>query len=150
MEAIDLFGPKLSAMLIGLALVYFIMSFAPVWLPAIIAFRRRSRFPRPFLFVGTVAALVYGVFSFLAFAVLLPTEVYGIFIAPQLEAAGIAAGARLIRISRFFVNYWWLFVPTVQLALTWYVTSQVGRRWAYICAAPPNNSFKPTPLRGAA
>ena len=150
MEAIELVGPKLGAMIIALASVYFIVSFAPVWLPAIKAFRPKSRLPRPFLFVGTVAALVYGVFSFLAFAVLLPVEAYGIFIAPQLEAAGMAAGAGLLRVSRFFVNYWWVFVPPVQLALTWYITSQVGRRWAYICAAPPNNSFKPNPLRGSA
>ena len=123
MEAIELFGPKLGAMIIALASVYFIVSFAPVWLPAIKAFRPKSRLPRPFLFVGTVAALVYGVFSFLAFAVLLPVEAYGIFIAPQLEAAGMAAGAGLLRVSRFFVNYWWVFVPPVQLALTWYVTA---------------------------
>lgn len=150
MEAIELFGPKLSAMIIVLGLAYFIISFAPVWVPAIKAFRRKSRLPRPFLFISTVAALVYGVFSFLAFAVLLPVEAYGIFIAPQLEIAGIAAGTGLLRTSRFFVNYWWLLVPPVQLALTWYITLQVSRRWVYICAAPPNNSFKPTPRGGAA
>lgn len=150
MEAVELFGPKLGAMIIALALAYFIISFAPVWLPAIKAFRRKSRLPRPFLFVGTVAALVYGVFSFLAFAVLLPVEAYGIFIAPQLEAAGMEAGAGLLRISRFFVSYWWAFVPPVQLALTWYITSQVGRRWAHICAAPPSNSYKPMSLHETA
>src|SRR5690606_10535920 len=150
MEAVDLFGPKLVAMMIAIASAYFIISFAPIWLPAIKAFRRKSRLPRPFLFVGTVAALVYGVFSFLVFAVLLPVQAYGIFVAPQLEAAGMAAGVGLLRVSLFFVNYWWAFIPPVQLALTWYVTLQLGRRWAYICAAPPNNSFKPTPLRGAA
>jgi hypothetical protein len=148
MEAIELFGPKLGAMIIVLASVYFVISFAPVWLPSLKAFRRKSRLPRPFLFVGTVAALVYGVFSFLAFAVLLPVEAYGIFIAPQLEAAGMASGAGLLRVSRFFVSYWWVFVPPVQLALTWYITSQVGRQWAYICAAPPNSSFKPKPVLG--
>src|SRR5690606_14583206 len=150
MEAVDLFGPKLVAMMIAIASAYFIISFAPIWLPAIKAFRRKSRLPRPFLFVGTVAALAYGVFSFFAFAVLLPVEAYGIFIAPQLDAAGIATGAGLLRVSRFFVNSVWAFVPPIQLALTWYITAQVGRRWAQICAAPPNNSFKPTPLRGAA
>ena len=149
MEVIELFGPKLGAMIISLALVYFVISFAPVWLPAIKAFRRGSRLPRPFLFVGTVAALVYGAFSFLAFAFLLPVEAYGIFIAPQLEAAGMVTGAGLLRASRFFVTYWWVFVPPIQLALTWYITSQVGQRWAHICAAP-NNSFKPKPLHGAA
>lgn len=150
MEAIDLFGPTLSAMIIAIALVYFVISFAPIWMPAVAVLRSQPRLPRPFLFIGTVAALVYGVLSFLAFAVLLPVEAYGIFVAPQLEAAGMPVGAGLLRISGFFVNYWWVFIPPVQLALAWYVTSRVGRRWPHICAAPPNDSFKPTPPRGAA
>ena len=150
MELIDLFGPKLSAMIAGLSLAYFLISFAPVWWPALVAFRRNARLPRPLLFVATVAALVYGMFSFFAFAVLLPIEAYGIFIAPQLQASGIANGAGLLRVSGFFANYWWLLVPPVQLAPTWQVTKRLGRRWEHICASPPNNSFKPNPLRGSA
>jgi hypothetical protein len=150
MEAIDVFGPKLSAMLVVLAVVYFLISFAPVWWPALKAFRAKPRLPRPLLFVATVAALVYGVFSFLAFAVLLPVEAYGIFIAPSLETAAVGYGAGLLRISGFFTDYWWVLVPPVQFLLTWYITAQVGRRWAHICAAPPNYSFKPKPLRGSA
>ena len=137
-------------MIAVLAFAYFLISFVPVWWPALVAFRRNARLPRPLLFVTTVAALVYGVFSFLAFAVLLPIEAYGIFIAPQLEAAGLANGAALLRISGFFTDYWWLLVPPVQLVLTWQVTRRLGGRWGHICASPPNNSFKPNPLRGSA
>ncbi|WP_145985441.1 hypothetical protein [Marilutibacter maris] len=90
-----------------------------------------------------MAALVYGVFSFLGFAVLLPIEAYSIFIAPSLEAANVTHGAGLLRISGFLANYWWVLVPPAQLLLTWYMTAQVGRCWAHICTAPSNSSFKP-------
>lgn len=138
MDAIEVFGPKLAALLAGVALAYALLSFAPVWWPAIVARRARPTLPRRWLFVGVVAALVYGVFSFLAFAFLLPIEVYGIYIAPQLEEAGIANGSSLLQISGFFAEYWWVLVPPTQLVLTWYVTKSVKARWAHICAAPPN------------
>ena len=138
MGAIEMFGPKLAAILAAVALAYALLSFAPVWWPAIVAHRSRPTLPRRLLFVGVVAALVYGVFSFLLFAVLLPIEVYGIYIAPQLEEAGFANGSALLQISGFFAEYWWILVPPTQLVLTWYVTKAVKARWAHICAAPPN------------
>lgn len=146
MKAVEIFGPGLSALIVAMAVVYCLISFAPVWWPALFAFRRRAAFPRPYLFVGTVAALVYGVFSFLAFAILVPVEAYSIFIAPQLEAAGIAYGAWVVRGAGFFVNYWWLLLPPVQFALSWIITLKVGRRWEHICAAPSDTSFKSNPL----
>lgn len=149
MGAIEIFGPGLSALIVAMAVVYCLISFAPVWWPAVFAFRRRAAFPRPYLFVGTVAALVYGVFSFLAFAILVPVEAYSIFIAPQLESAGLAHGAWLLSVARFFANYWWLLVPPVQLALTWIITLKVGRRWEHICAAPSIDPSAPNPPLGA-
>lgn len=149
MGAIEIFGPGLSALIVAMAVVYCLISFAPVWWPAVFAFRRRAAFPRPYLFVGTVAALVYGVFSFLAFAILVPVEAYSIFIAPQLESAGLAHGAWLLSVARFFANYGWLLVPPVQLALTWIITLKVGRRWEHICAAPSIDPSAPNPPLGA-
>jgi hypothetical protein len=150
MEAIEMFGPKLAALFALVALAYVLLSFAPVLWPAMVVRRVRPALPRRLLFVVVVAALVYGVFSFIAFAILLPIEVYGIYIAPQLEEAGIANGSALLQISGFLADNWWILVPPTQLILTWYVTKIVKARWAYICAAPPNPSFKPTSLRDAA
>lgn len=150
MEAIEAFGPKLAAFMVLLAVAYGLLSFSPLWWPAIVAWRSRPLLPRRGLFVGVVAALVYGVFSFLAFAILLPVEVYGIFVAPQLELSGVAVGAPLLRVTGFVTDYWWLLIPPTQLVLTWYVTRKLKARWAHICSAPPNNSFKPNPLRGSA
>ncbi len=150
MDVLEIFGPRLSAMIIAIAAIYFTISFGPVWWPAFVAFRLRPYFPRPVLFVGTVAALVYGVLSFLAFAVLLPIQGYSIFIAPALVERGIAEGAWLLRISGLFVSYWWLVVPSVQFVMTCFITRRLGRRWTHICAAPPDDSSKPDPLRGLA
>ena len=147
---IGVFGAEMTALLAAIAIVYFLVSFAPVLWPAFVAWRNRPHLSRPLVFVAVVAALVYGAFSFLGFAVLLPVEAYSIFVAPSLEAAGVAHGSGLLRVSRFFAEYWWIFVPPVQLALTWFVTIQVGRRWQHICAAPPNHSFKPNLLRRSA
>lgn len=140
----------MTAIFTAIAVGYFLMSFSPVLWPALLAYRRRSWLPRPFLFVFTVAAIVYGALSFVGFALLLPIEVYGIFVAPPLEASGVPVGAPVLKVSGFLVDYWWLIVPPTYLIFTWLVTTYVGRRWQHICAAPPNNSFKQNPLRESA
>lgn len=150
MDAINALGPKLSALLALAAVAYALLSFAPILWPAIATWRTRPLLPHRWLFIGVVAALVYGAFSFLAFAILLPVEAYGIFVAPQLEESGVAAGRPLLRASGFAAKYWWLLIPPVQLLLTWYITRQLKARWAHICTPPPDNSIKPNPLRGSA
>ena len=139
MEIIDAFGPKLIALMSIVALAYVLLTFAPLWWPAIVAWRARPALPRPWLFIGVVAALVYGVFSFLAFAIILPVEAYGIFVVPQLEDAGIAPpGVPVIRVFGIVVDSWWLLIPLTQLFLTWYITRQLQAKWHHICSAPPN------------
>ena len=95
--------------------------------------------PRRTLFVAVVAALVYGVFSFLAFVVILPIEVYGIFVTPVLEEAGLAYGEQVLSITGFVREYWWLLVPVTQLVLTSRITKHLIGRWSHICAAPPDS-----------
>lgn len=148
MDAINTLGPGLSALLALVAIAYVLVSFAPVLWPAIIAWRTRPSLPRRWLFVGVVAALVYGVFSFLAFAIILPIEAYGIFVAPQLEESGVASGSSLLRASGFAAEYWWLIVPPLQLALTWYVTQRLKTQWTHICTTPPGGALDPAPPRG--
>ena len=132
---IEVFGIKMTAVFTLLAVGYFLLSFAPVIWPAYRVFRHRPRLDRPVLFIGVVAALVYGVFSFIAFAALLPVEIYGVYIAPSLADAGFFHGSTVLRVSNFFVRYWWLAIPPLQLILTWYVTSRIERRWIRITEA---------------
>ena len=150
MDAIDMLGPKLSALLALIAAAYILLSLVPILWPAFLARRAGPQMPRRALFVSVVAALVYGAFSFLAFAVILPVEVYRIFVAPQLAEAGVAHGAPALSVTGFIREYWWLLIPAAQLVLTWHITKHLMERWPHICAAPPNNSFKPKPLRGTA
>ena len=117
MEAFDLFGPKLAAMLTLAAVAYALVSLEPVWWPAVVVWKARPRVPRRWLFVAAVAALVYGVSSFLAFAVILPIQVYGIFVAPQLQEAGFAYGAPVLRVSSFLADYWWALIPPLKWLL---------------------------------
>lgn len=139
MDATDVFGPTLSALLLLTALGYSLLTLAPVIWPAILARRAGPQMPRRTLFVAVVAVLVYGVFSFLAFVVILPIEVFGIFVAPPLEEAELAYGEQVLSITGFVREYWWLLVPVTQLVLTWRITKHLIGRWSYICAAPPDS-----------
>jgi len=135
MEVINLFGPRMTAMLALVALTYFLLALAPVIWPAYRVYRSNPKLPRPWLFVLSVAAFTYGLFSFLAFAILLPVEVYSIYVAPTLAEANLANGAAVLAVSRFIADQWWLLIPPVQLALTWYVTRKLEPKWGSVCVA---------------
>lgn len=135
MEAMELFGPKVSALLALVALAYFLFSFAPILWPAFRAFRRKSRLSSPWLFTGVVGALVYGMFWFLLCALMIPAEVYTVFIAPQLQEAGLPYGEAFVRVADFIGNYWWLGLPPLQLIFTVLVTRKLTARWDRLCAA---------------
>ncbi|NYZ63431.1 hypothetical protein [Luteimonas deserti] len=50
MNALEVFGPSMTVILIAVAIGYFLLSFAPVIWPAFVAYRHRSWFPRPVVF----------------------------------------------------------------------------------------------------
>ena len=135
MEAIELFGPKLSALLALEALAYFLFSFAPVLWPAFRAFRRKGRLSKPWLFTGVVGALVYGIFWFLLCALMIPAEMYTVFIAPQLQEAGLPYGEALVRVAGLVGRYWWLGLPPLLLVSTVVVTRKLAAKWDRLCAA---------------
>jgi len=135
MEAIELFGPKLSALLALVAFAYFLFAFAPVLWPAFRAFGRKGRLPRPWLFTLVVGALVYGMFWFLLCALMIPAEMYSVFIAPQLQEAGLPHGEALVRVADLAGKYWWLGLPPLQLLSTVLVTRKLAAKWDRLCAA---------------
>lgn len=145
MDAFEAFGPRLVAFMTLFAIVYGALSFAPVWWPAIVAWRARPTLPRKALFVGVTAALVYGTLLFLALAVFVPVLLYGVYVAPQLEASRVPGGTSVLRVAGFVNDYWGWLVPPIQLALTWYLTRTLSGRWVHICAA-----LASTPAAGAA
>ncbi|KRA45189.1 hypothetical protein [Pseudoxanthomonas sp. Root630] len=132
---VELLGIEMVALLAALAVAYFVVALMPAWWPALRAFRGKTRLPRPFLFVGVVAALVYGVYFLWGCIVLLPLEAYRIFIAPQLAAAGLPHGAWLVRGLDLVGGYGWLVAAAIQLVFTVWLTRRLARRWPSICAA---------------
>src|SRR5688500_9987132 len=118
----SVFGAKLTALMILIGAVYFLLSFAPVIWPAICALRHKNRLQRPWLFITAVACLTYGFFNFLIVALLRPAVAYSVFVAPSLEAAGRLYGPWLVQITRWVTDYWWIALPPIQLFLTVFVT----------------------------
>lgn len=136
MGFIDVFGAELTAMLAAVAVAYFLVTLMPVWWPAVHALRRKPRLPRPFLFVATAAALVYGVSTFLALVLFVPMAVLRIFIVPQLEQAGAAYGTGLGQVTGVAGDYGWIVLVLVEVLLARYVTRHLARRWTHLCSAP--------------
>lgn len=131
---IEVFGWRLVASFVAIAIAYFVASLAPVWWPAWRAFRRRPSLPRPFLFVGVAAALVYGVSTFFMLAVVLPMSAVRTVIVPELARAGVGYSTLLGHASNLFHKHGWLVIVPVQLVLTAYVTRRLAGRWTYLCA----------------
>src|SRR6185312_1841672 len=129
------FPPQMAAMLIALAIVYFLISWAPIWWPALAAYRSGHSMPRRFLFVVVIACMSYGAFAFLYFALTFPAQAYALFIAPQLEQLGHPTGRSLLVVLRFLEQYWWLGLPPVLFGTTFFFTRKLSKRWLQICAA---------------
>ncbi|HEY5851577.1 MAG TPA: hypothetical protein VIT62_12535 [Lysobacter sp.] len=135
MEVVEVFGARLIGLLVLAAIAWFLITLAPVIWPAFRAFRQKAALPRPWLFTATVSALTYGTL-FLGLSVLLiPAEVYAVFIAPQLEAMGQPYGRALVNTTRFVADYWWLMLPPAQLVITVVLTKMLARNWPGICSA---------------
>jgi hypothetical protein len=140
MTFVDVFGGRLTALIAAVALAYFVIALAPVWWPALHARRRTPRLPRPFLFVGTAAALVYGVSTFIMLAILLPMSAVRIFLVPELDQAGVGYAMPLGHVSNLFYEHGWIMIVPMELLLTWHVTRRLAGRWAHICAQPAANA----------
>lgn len=132
---IDVFGGGQTAAFVAIAVAYFVAVLAPIWWPAWRAFRSGPPLPRRLLFVGVVAALVYGVSAFFMLVVVLPMSVVRIALVPELARAGVGYSTLLGHVSHLFYQHGWVMIVPVQLLLTWYVTHRLSSRWAQVCAA---------------
>lgn len=130
----EIFGTEMLTWMGVIVVAYFTLVLSPLWFPGILAYRRKM-FPRPWLFIGLVASITYGFITFLFFVVAIPAEVYSIFIAPQLEAAGKPFGRLFIIGVQFMESYGWLFAVIAQLIFTVITTVWLSRKWENICVA---------------
>ena len=139
--------------LIAIAMVWWLLSLAPVLYSAFVATRTRLALPRRFLFVAVVVTLSYGLLVFFLFAITLPLAAFSIYIAPGLEAAGklSVSGRWLAATSRAISTWGWFVVPFFLAISSFKLTRYLATRWhQLVTGLGPNNSFKPKPLRGSA
>jgi hypothetical protein len=125
----------MALLLAVVAAAYFLFSLAPVIWPALRAFPRRRALSRPWLFVGLVACVTYGLFSFFLFALMIPAQAYTIWLAPQFEEAGWPYGKHLVWTTRFLAEYWWIALPPLQLLVAFFVTRRFAAKWERICSS---------------
>ena len=118
-------------------------------LPALVALivARFSSLPRRYLFALLCAVLTYGM-TVAALVVQAPLLAASTHLAPTWASLGHHSLANTVVYSAEWLGYATVLVP---LALTVVCPLWLRSRWAaLLVAAGANNSFKPTPLRGAA
>ena len=118
-------------------------------LPALVALMvaRFSSLPRRYLFALICAVLTYGA-TVAALVVQAPLLAASTHLAPTWASLGHHSLANAVAYSAAWLGYATVLVP---LVLTVVCPLWLRLRWAaLLVAAGANNSFKPTPLRGAA
>ena len=120
----------------------------PAWIAWLIAWRSRMPTHARRSFMLVCLLLSFG-FLTLTGGLLLPLEIAAVWVAPELHANGYRAVASTIFVaSEHGVPIACLLVG---LAASVIVPLKLRRSWPHILSAiSANNSFKPTPLRGAA
>nr|AAK01324.1 unknown [uncultured bacterium HB1-14] len=148
----DFFAPDVWPLILA-AIIWWLLSLAPVVYSSYVVVRKNPALPRRLLFIGVVAGLSYGLLVLFLLLVSLPLSAFGVYIAPQLEAAGQLplAGRWLVTVWRAISDWGWFVVPVVLAISSFKLVRHLAPRWHHVVAGlGPNSSFKPTPLRGSA
>ena len=129
------FPPHIAALILTVGGVYMVLSWAPLWWPAITTWRQRHVMPRRLLFILVVASISYGVFVLLFFTLAIPFQLYAVYVAPTWEQLGYPTGHFLLTLHSYFESLWWVFLPPTLLAATFLVNRKLALRWTQICSA---------------
>ena len=143
-------APDIWPMILA-AVVWWLLSLAPILYSALLAFRAKPVMPRRVLFVGTVSTLSYGLLILFVFVVSLPLGAFSTYIAPTLREAGdlTLAGRWAGEISDAISSWGFFIIPLILAGSALWLSRRLLPRWPQIVIAlGPNNSSKPTPLRG--
>ena len=136
---------------IAIAVIWWTLSLAPIAYSTLVAFRAKPVLPRRLLFVGTVSTLCYGLLVSFLILLIIPLAAFRNYIAPTLAAEGdlTTLGNWLANLSDLISQWGWFVVPLILAATAFYLSRYLAARWPQIVIAlGPNNSFKPSPLRG--
>ena len=135
MEFFEAFGYEFGAMLLLLALLYFSLAFLPFVVPLLRAFWKNHRLPRPLLFTFIVASISYGIPLAALFIFSVPSTLYSVYIAPQLQAAGSYWSPEVVRFGQLSASWWWLIFPTIVSIISVVLTKRLGRKWLSIVSS---------------
>ena len=139
----DIFPPETAVLVLLVSSAYFLVSWAPVIWPLLSTHKVRRTFPRRWLFILTILSLSYGLIIAILTLLTVPVTAYSAFVAPQLSATGFHGTDWLVRANNFFVSYWWLMLPPVLFASTFFLVRKLQPAWPSICAAlAANNSVR--------
>ena len=131
-DILSIFSPGVAAMIVAVGALYILLALLPLLYPAYVSFRTRPFLPRRLLFVGIVAALSYGIETFLLVAIGMPLETYAVFVAPPLESSGYPYGRWLVFAARFIKGWGWLLLPIPPAVASVLLTRYLVTRWARI------------------
>ena len=137
--------------LIAIAIIWWTLSLAPIAYSTLVALRTKPPLPRRVLFVGTVSTLCYGLLVSFLILLSIPLAAFRNYIVPTLAAEDdlTTLDRWLANLSDFISQWGWFVVPLILAATAFYLSRYLSIRWPQIVIAlGPNNSFKPTPLRG--
>ncbi len=143
MESIDLimkiigtFDAKEIAIFALFAFAVLLITLTPVIWPAIRAFSRKSRLPRPWLFTFVVATLTYGSFilvNLVSFILTLPAVAYEVYIVPTLHDMGQPYSKWIVGLAWLNENMWVVLVLAT-LIVTVILTRKLAAKWSAICS----------------
>ena len=124
-------------------------SMAAWLLPCVVAWvvARLSHLPNPLKFAFASAVLTYGI-GVLFMLMLVPLWLTADHLAPEWAASGHATLGNAVATAGQYASYAVILFP---LALMFVIPFRLKRLWSDLVGLmSANNSFKPTPLRGAA
>ena len=136
-DFIELFGgERASAIITAVVAAYFLFSLFPVYWPAGHVIRRKATFPRRLLFIFVISTIVYGVFSFLTYALRIPLLLYSSYIEPTLANAGLLGGLSVgWHIDRHIELYGVFLAVPLQVLITVLLTRWLSLRWSAVTQA---------------
>jgi len=129
------YDSEFTLVVLAISSLYFLFVASPLLMASFEILRKRREIKRPWLFLGTVAVIAYGLFSTILLLLLVPLMFYDAFVAPQLIAAKFYYPEFLLSLGNAVEKYGWIILPLLLVVLSLVSTVKISKRWAVICNA---------------
>ena len=115
--------------------IYVLFVTSPIVMAGFVIARERGAVKRPWLFLGTVTVVAYGLVTTILLLLLIPLMLYDIFVAPQLIAASFDYPEFLLIIGKGINDFGWIILPLLLVVISLVTTIRISQRWTSICNA---------------